>query len=80
MTSTGTNRPSVGNGTASLIGGTTATWATGSTNDPATSTDDSGWNTAAYPAQGGNNKTAGVQFGVSTAWLLEYRRAMGSPC
>jgi len=31
MTSTGTNRPSVGNGTASLIGGTTATWATGST-------------------------------------------------
>ena len=35
MTSTGTNRPSVGSGTASLIGGITATWATGSTNDPA---------------------------------------------
>src|SRR5262252_1125248 len=66
MTSTGTNRPSVGNGTASLIGGTTATWATGSTNDPATSSDDSGWNTASYPAQATGNKTAGVQFDVST--------------
>src|SRR5256885_718017 len=65
-TSTGTNRPSVGTGTASLTGGTTATWATGSTNDPATSSDDSGWNTATYPAQGNGDKTAGVQFNVST--------------
>src|SRR5439155_14678078 len=64
--STGTNRPSVGIGTASLVGGTTATYAAGSTNDPATSTDDSGWNTAHYVGQGTSNKTAGVQFSVST--------------
>jgi hypothetical protein len=65
-TGTGTNRPSVGVGTATLVGGTTATYAAGSTNDPATSTDDSGWNTSHYPGQGTGNKTAGVQFNVST--------------
>src|SRR6266404_8561889 len=65
-TSTGTNRPSVGLGTASLVGGTTATYAAGSTNDPATSTDDTGWNTTHYVGQGTGNKTAGVQFNVST--------------
>src|SRR5438445_2231965 len=65
-TSTGTNRPSVGIGTASLVGSTTATYAAGSTNDRATSTDDSGWNTAHYVGQGTSNKTAGVQFSVST--------------
>ena len=65
-TSTGTNAPSTGTGTAALIGGVTATWATGSTNDPATSADDSGWNTAHYPAQSAGNKTGGVQFNVST--------------
>src|SRR5882672_1087872 len=65
-TSTGTNRPSVGLGTASLVGGTTATYAAGSTNDPATTTDDSGWNTAHYVGQGTSNKTAGVQFNAST--------------
>src|SRR5438270_11776606 len=64
-TGTGTNRPSVGIGTASLVGGTTADYATGGTNDPAT-TDDSGWNTAHYVGQGTSNKTAGVQFNVST--------------
>src|SRR2546426_3722553 len=65
-TSTGTNRPSFGNGTTSLIGGVTAKWAAGSTNDPASSTDDSAWNTSHYPGQGIGNKTAGVQFNVST--------------
>src|SRR5216684_610065 len=65
-TSTGTNRPSVGIGTASLVGGTTATYAAGSTNDPATSADDTGWNTSHYVGQGTSNKTAGVQFNVST--------------
>jgi len=65
-TSTGTNRPSVGVGTASLVGSTTATYAAGSTNDPATSTDDSGWNTSHFVGQGTGNKTAGVQFNVST--------------
>jgi len=64
--STGTNTPSGGIGTAFLIGGTTATWATGSTNDPASSADDSGWNTKSYPPSDTGNKTAGVQFNVST--------------
>ncbi len=64
--STGTTVPSTGNGTASLIGGVTAIWSTGSTNDPATSTDDSGWNTSHYRTQSTGNKTAGVQFNVST--------------
>ncbi|MBY0113372.1 MAG: hypothetical protein K2Y21_11160 [Phycisphaerales bacterium] len=52
--------PSIGLGTASLVGGVTATFASGfnsSTN---------GWNTTGYPAAGGN-KSAGVQFAVSTS-------------
>ena len=67
-TATGTTVPSFGGGTASLIGGTTATFATGDTTfDPAGSTDNSGWNTTTYPAQGTGNKTRGAQFAVSTA-------------
>ncbi|HEY5910210.1 MAG TPA: hypothetical protein VJA21_06350 [Verrucomicrobiae bacterium] len=57
--------PSCGQGTASLLGGVTATFATGSTNDPA-STGNTGWNTTQYPAQATGNKTAGAQFDVST--------------
>jgi hypothetical protein len=65
---TGTTSPSTGSGTASLVGATTATYANGDTLlDPAGSTDNSGWNTATYPAQGTGNKTRGVQFNVSTA-------------
>ena len=66
-TSTGTTTPSIGSGTASLVGGATASFATGDTTlDPAGSTDNSGWNTATYPAQGTGNKTRGAQFAVST--------------
>jgi hypothetical protein len=61
---TGTNFPSLGVGTASLVGNATATYAGGSTNDPAS--DNTGWNTAGYPAPNASNKTAGVQFNVST--------------
>jgi endonuclease/exonuclease/phosphatase family metal-dependent hydrolase len=65
---TGTTSPSIGSGIASLFGGDAATYATGDTSlDPAGSTDNSGWNTANYPAQGTGNKTRGVQFNVSTA-------------
>ena len=67
-TSTGSTTPSIGSGTASLVGGATATFAAGDTTyDPAGSTDNSGWNTTTYPAQGTGNKTRGVQFAVSTA-------------
>jgi endonuclease/exonuclease/phosphatase family metal-dependent hydrolase len=65
-TSTGTTVPSIGNGTAALVGGTTATFASGDTNLDANVSDNSAWNTSTYPASG-NNKTAGVQFSVSTA-------------
>jgi endonuclease/exonuclease/phosphatase family metal-dependent hydrolase len=64
---TGVTSPSIGSGTAALVGGTTATFATGSTGDPASAGgDNSGWNTTSYPAATVNNKTAGVQFNVST--------------
>jgi endonuclease/exonuclease/phosphatase family metal-dependent hydrolase len=67
VSTTGSTTPSVGTGTAALYGGATATFATGDTSlDPA-ATDNSGWNTATYPAQGTGNKTRGAQFNVSTA-------------
>jgi endonuclease/exonuclease/phosphatase family metal-dependent hydrolase len=65
-TTTGSLAPSVGSGTAALVGGTTQTFASGSTTDPASS-DNSGWNTSSYPATNAANKTAGVRFNVSTA-------------
>ena len=55
----------MGTGIASLVGGAAATFAVGSTVDPA-AVDDSGWNTASYPGQGTGNKSRGVQFKVST--------------
>jgi endonuclease/exonuclease/phosphatase family metal-dependent hydrolase len=65
--STGVTTPSIGAGTASLVGGTTATFATGDTSvDPVPANDNSGWNTTSYPAAGTGNKTAGVQFNAST--------------
>ncbi len=71
-TATGSTNPSLGNGTASMVGGVTANgsgFATGDPAlDPAGSTDNSAWNTTGYPASG-NNKTAGVQFAVSTAGI-----------
>jgi hypothetical protein len=51
--------PSTGSGTASLIGGTTSTFATGNGGGR-------GWNTTTYPAQSTNSGTAGVQFLVDT--------------
>ena len=69
---TGSTAPSLGTGIASMVGGVTANgsgFATGDTAlDPAGSTDNSAWNTTTYPASG-NNKTAGVQFAVSTAGI-----------
>jgi hypothetical protein len=68
---TGVTTPSVGSGTASLVGGVTVTsppFFTGDTTaDPAPAGDNSGWSTTSYPAVLSNNKTAGVRFDVSTA-------------
>jgi endonuclease/exonuclease/phosphatase family metal-dependent hydrolase len=69
-TSTGTRAASIGSGTNSYVGGAAANaggeFAGGSSTDPNT-TDNSAWNTSTYPASTANNKTAGVQFNVSTA-------------
>ncbi|HMP79694.1 MAG TPA: PEP-CTERM sorting domain-containing protein [Pirellulaceae bacterium] len=52
--------PSTGAGTASNVGGTSSTFATGNGGGI-------GWNTSTYPAQGNGSGTAGVQFLASTA-------------
>jgi hypothetical protein len=54
---------------ASLPGGATAAFGTGSSSDIAgpPGSANSGWNTTTYPTQGTANKTAGVQFRTSTA-------------
>jgi len=51
--------PATGSGTASLVGGTTATFAGGNGGGRA-------WNTATYAAQSTGDKTRGVQFQLST--------------
>lgn len=56
--------PSTGAGTASLLGGTTATFAAGVTAAP-----DRRWSTTNYPAQGTGSGTAGASFAVSTVGI-----------
>ncbi|MCU0688901.1 MAG: hypothetical protein MUE97_04070 [Phycisphaerales bacterium] len=67
----GTTAPSTGAGTASLVGGATATFASGNasggSSDPVTDATDFGWNTSTYPTVvAGTNETVGVQFLAST--------------
>lgn len=52
--------PSTGAGTAALVGGTTATFATGNASAV-------GWNTTTYAAQGFGSGTRGVEFFVDTS-------------
>jgi hypothetical protein len=67
-TSTGSTVPSVGTGTATAIGGVTPSFVGGDTSlDPAPSADNTAWTTVNYPGSTANNKSAGVQFAVSTA-------------
>ena len=56
--------PTIGSGTAALVGGVTAAFASGVSSDPGGT--NRAWNTSSYPSQGTGNKTAGVQFNVST--------------
>ncbi|NTV63424.1 MAG: immunoglobulin domain-containing protein, partial [Oscillochloris sp.] len=67
-TSTGTSSPATGSGTLTMVGGATnPSFNSGSGSaDPAAS-DNSGFQTTTYPAQGSGNETAGIQFNVSTA-------------
>jgi hypothetical protein len=61
----------VSSASATLAGGTTATFASGSGSTDPVQTDDSAWNTATYAPQSTSNKMRGVQFNVST---LGYER------
>lgn len=77
--STASSAPSLGVGSASLIGGVTATFASGSasggSSDPVTTTPTNyGWNTTNYAAQGAQSGERGVRFDVSTAQgMMGYR-------
>jgi hypothetical protein len=69
----GTSEPatSVGSGTASLVGGVTATFASGTasggSSDPvATTPENYGWNISNWAPQDTENKQRGIQFQVST--------------
>ena len=77
-TATGITTPSVGSGTIATIGGPAASFASGAANggssDPAT-TDNTGWGLTGWPAQGTNNKTAGIQLAVS---LVSYQNIIVS--
>ncbi len=73
-TAAGATAPNLGTGSASLVGGTTATFASGDasggSSDPAVgSPPDFGWNTTTYPAASVANESAGVQFMVSTVGM-----------
>ena len=69
-TSTGSNLPVSGIGSISMVGGSTQTYATGYTGAVAptesNTTDNSGFNTSGWPAQGTGNKTRGIQVNVNT--------------
>ncbi|MDA0660164.1 MAG: PEP-CTERM sorting domain-containing protein [Planctomycetota bacterium] len=75
-TGTGTLIAATGAGTASLVGGTTATFASGDasggSSDPAVG-DDSAWNLSTWPAQGAGDKTAGAQFASGTAGFQDIK-------
>lgn len=61
---TGTTNPKVGSGTATLVGGTTSTFATGYASS---ANDNSGWNTTTYPSDSlVGAKSRGAQFQVNT--------------
>ena len=74
---TGTTVASTGTGSISLVGGTTATFASGDANggstDPITGTptNDSGWNISTFAAATAGNKTRGIQIQVSTLGLKD---------
>ena len=75
-TGTGVVVPNIGSGTASLVGATTATVASGDANggstDPATG-DDSGWNITSFAAQGGNARGVELRSARQARWASQYR-------
>jgi hypothetical protein len=77
-TATGTLLPAIGSGTASGVGGVTATAfnsadANGGSTDPvvnSATTSDSGWQVTGFAAQGTEDQGRGVQFLASTAGYM----------
>lgn len=77
-TATGTLLPAIGSGTASGVGGVTATAfssgdANGGSTDPVVNsptTSDSGWQVTGFAPQGTEDQSRGVQFLVSTAGYM----------
>ena len=65
-TATGSLVPSVGSGTAALVGGTIGSFASGVGSTDMVASDNSGWGTTGYATQGTGDRTRGVQFNVST--------------
>jgi hypothetical protein len=67
--------PSAGVGSAMLLGDLEASFSSGSPTDPGSvsGSTNAGWHTSSYPSQGTSNKTAGVEFRVST---IGYRRIL----
>lgn len=64
--------PSIGSGSAVLIGGTSAVYSSGTASGGSTdtvATNNSAWNTQNYPSANSGSGTAGVQFDVSTIGL-----------
>lgn len=57
--------PTLGAGTATLLGGTTASFVAGASADPGGT--NQAWGTSHYPSATNNNRSAGARFDVSTA-------------
>ena len=58
--------PSIGTGTASLVGGATAVFTGGVVQDPKPTGTNADWDVGTFPAAAVGNKTAGAQFNFST--------------
>ncbi|MGL4514337.1 MAG: PEP-CTERM sorting domain-containing protein [Lacipirellulaceae bacterium] len=70
--STGVSTPSIGSGTIALVGGVTnPSFNSGVGSSDPELTDNSGYQTTTYPAQGTADKSAGVRFNVSTAGFFD---------
>lgn len=77
--STNAPNPAFGAGLASAVGGTVVSFASGNSNggstDPDTTANDFGWGVTTFPASSGLNKSAGVQFKVSTLGFTDIKLA-----
>jgi hypothetical protein len=70
LSSTGSLAPTLGAGSLATVGGVTgaspAAFASGNGSSDPVTTDDTGWQTTGYAAQGAQDRLRGVQFNVST--------------